>query len=240
MERDKIARIIRALLEKTTERGATEAEAMTAAAKARELMDRYQIDAGTAGLEEEGTSRLDVGLSPYRGLGIRNRIAVRVAQFCDCKVWKVSREGKLFFFGMASDVEFAGWLIASLDGFIRQASLQFLVSQPKADARTRWVMQKAFIIGATTRISERLEELSASRKSEPLAGDGRSLVVVKGAIVARDFAKLGMRLGGGRKFQNRVGDGGAFYAGQAAGDRASFGRPVSSPGGGGIALIGRS
>ena len=35
---------------KTTENGATEAEAMAAAEKARELMDRYQIEAGSAGL----------------------------------------------------------------------------------------------------------------------------------------------------------------------------------------------
>jgi Protein of unknown function (DUF2786) len=34
------------MLQKTTENGATEAEAMAAAAKARELMDRYQIDLG--------------------------------------------------------------------------------------------------------------------------------------------------------------------------------------------------
>lgn len=44
-----IAARIRALLAKTTENGATDAEAMSAAEKARELMDRYQIDLGHGG-----------------------------------------------------------------------------------------------------------------------------------------------------------------------------------------------
>jgi hypothetical protein len=84
MERDKIARIIRKLLDKTLEKGATEAEAMSAASKARELMDRYQIVLGTAAMEAEGTAKVDVSRSPYKGLTIRDRLGMRVAKLCDC------------------------------------------------------------------------------------------------------------------------------------------------------------
>src|SRR5215467_2386473 len=41
---DRLRAKIRALFAKTIEAGATEAEAMTAAAKARELIDKYQVD----------------------------------------------------------------------------------------------------------------------------------------------------------------------------------------------------
>jgi hypothetical protein len=238
MERDKIARIIRALLDKTLEKGATEAEAMSAASKARELMDRYQIVLGTAAMEAEGTIKMDFSRSPYRGLNIRGRIGVKVAKFCDCRIWGGSGGNTYSFFGMRSDVEFAGWLMASLDSFLQQASLQYVQQYKRLDARSRWQLQKEFIIGACVRINERLEALIRGRGSEPVVGDGRSLVVVKGAIVTREFAKLGLRLGGGRGFRAGFDSkGSAFAAGQSAGDCASFGRPVN--GGGGVAKIGR-
>ena len=47
---------IKALLGKTIENGATEAEAMAAAIKARELMDKYDIDLTTLDMKAEGSS----------------------------------------------------------------------------------------------------------------------------------------------------------------------------------------
>jgi hypothetical protein len=200
MERDKIARIIRKLLDKTLEKGATEAEAMSAASKARELMDRYQIVLGTAAMEAEGTAKVDVSRSPYKGLTIRDRLGMRVAKLCDCRVWRSAQNGTLTFFGLSSDVEFAGWLMVSLDSFVRQQSLEYVrpYRAGGVSAREAWKLQKAFILGCCVRINERLETISKGRWSEPVTGDGRSLVVVKGAIVSKAFAKLGLRLGVGR------------------------------------------
>jgi hypothetical protein len=79
--------------------------------------------------------------------------------------------------------------------------------------------------------------LTAERKkSRQGTGDGRSLVVVKDAIVTREFAKLDMKLRSGGRSKTRAVDGGAFNAGRAAGDRASFGKPVN--GGGKVEQIG--
>ena len=60
---------------------------MAAAEKARELMDRYQIEAGSAGLEKEGAFKVTVKRGHYKTLAVKDRIAYAVAQFCDCKVW---------------------------------------------------------------------------------------------------------------------------------------------------------
>jgi hypothetical protein len=88
MERDKIARIIRALLDKTLEKGATEAEAMSAASKARELMDRYQIVLGTAAMEAEGTIKMDFSSQPVQaGSPSATASELSVAKLCDCRIW---------------------------------------------------------------------------------------------------------------------------------------------------------
>ena len=51
--------------------------------------------------------------------------------------------------------------------------------------------------------------------------------MVKNAIVTRELAKLNMKLRSGGRSKTRAVDGGAFNAGRAAGDTASFGRPVN-------------
>jgi hypothetical protein len=76
----------------------------------------------------------------------------------------------------------------------------------------------------------------ATERQKNRAGDGRSLVIVKNAIVTREFAKLNMKLRSGGRSKTRAVDGSAFNAGRAVGDKASFGRPVH--GGGKVAQIG--
>ena len=117
-------------------------------------------------------------------------------------------------------------------------ALAYIAGQLRMDARPRWEAEKAFVLGACVRISERLMQLATERqKSRDGTGDGRSLVVIKNVIVTREFAKLNMKLRSGGRSKTRAVDGGAFNAGRAAGDKASFGRPVH--GGGKVAQIGR-
>ncbi len=235
--REKAANIIQALLNKTTANGASEAEAMAAAEKARELMDRYQIEAGSAGLEKEGTFKVSIKRGHYKTLAVKDRIAYAVAQFCDSKVWLTKSSDECHFFGLKSDAEFAGWLIQSLAAFVGNGALAYIAGQPRMEARPRWEAEKAFVLGACVRISERLIQLAAERqKSRDGSGDGRSLVVVKNAIVTREFAKLDVKLRSAGRSKTRAADGGAFKAGRAAGDNASFGRPVN--GGGRVSKIG--
>ena len=134
-KREKAAAIVQALLNKTTENGATEAEAMAAAEKARELMDRYQIEAGSAGLEKEGALKVTVKRGHYKTLAVKDRIAYAVAQFCDSKVWLTKSSDEMHFFGLKSDADFAGcietrrstsgfgWLIVSLERFVASGAL---------------------------------------------------------------------------------------------------------------------
>src|SRR4029077_5157469 len=102
-KREKAAAIVQALLQKTAANGATEAEALAAAEKARELMDRYQIEAGSAGLEKEGAFKVSIKRGHYKTLQVKDRIAFAVAQFCDSKVWLTKHTDECHFYGLRSD-----------------------------------------------------------------------------------------------------------------------------------------
>jgi Protein of unknown function (DUF2786) len=239
-KRAKVASIVEALLQKTTENGATEAEAMAAAEKARELMDRHQLDLGEVGMAKEGVHKASIKRGHYKTLAVKDRLAHFVSEFCDTRVWLTKSSDQMHFFGLRSDAEFAGWLVQSLETFVSHGALAFIASQPFMEARTRWEAEKAFVLGAIDRINQRLAELTRERRASmaKTKGDGRSLVVVKSAIVETEFAKLGLTLGKGGKLAASAKDRGAYGAGRAAGDKASFGRPVN--GGKGTAQIGKA
>src|SRR6516165_10226588 len=107
--REKMYDKIRALLSKTTENGCTEEEYLAAFAKARALMDAYEITEADLQLtKEEGVilRKETTNTNPHR---IRSHMSRAVAEFCGCRVWR-DRDGKLVFLGVASDVQFATWL----------------------------------------------------------------------------------------------------------------------------------
>jgi hypothetical protein len=232
-KREKAATIIQALLNKTTENGASEAEAMAAAEKARELMDRYRIDRFRRP-REEGIRR-SVKRGHYKTLAVKDhRLRRRPVLRQQGLAHQEQRRDAL----LRPHVRRRLRRLDNPAGAVRGERRSGVYRQPAAlDARPRWEAEKAFVLGACVRISERLMTLTAERKkSRQGSGDGRSLVVVKDAIVTREFAKLDMKLRSGGRSKTRAVDGGAFNTGRAAGDRASFGKPVN--GGGKVAQIG--
>lgn len=213
-----IAARIRALLSKTTENGATEAEAMLAALKARELMDKYHVEHGQLGLEAEGTIRYEFHTSHRLQYEMVRMLGTAIAKFTDCRAFSKRHEHKWNFFGLRSDVDFANWLCESLKAHVLMRSVEY-----ELDCATR-PDTNAFIEGACHRIAQRLFEAAKER-----AGTGTSqvLVVSKSAIVNRDFDALGLRLGSVPRPGLNGWDSGAYAAGTRAGDSASFGRPVA-------------
>ena len=241
MDKQSIARLIKNLLAKTTAAGCTEGEAMAAASKARELMDRYNIDRGEVGMEEEGVYQGTCSRNNWKSLAVRDRLSSRIAEFCDCKAWLRADGDQIVYFGLRADADFAVWLAENLDQFVKTSAVDYMIRQPRAkrgpdlfdiladvpplDAKGLWEREKGFVFGATDRINERLRDMIQERRNA--MGTGRSLVVIKSQIVARELAKLGMTFGKAKSLKKSSNDGGARDAGRAAGDRASFGRPVN-------------
>lgn len=203
---------IRALLAKAADAGVTEAEALLFAAKARELMERYQLSLSDLELREEGTTRVS---SQVRDPDIGLLMVGAIAHFCDCKGWSNTRAGTCVFFGLRSDADLASWLWVALRSFVEIETLDWSLS----NGGTRQDVVD-FSHACAKRIAERLREARPTTTSE-----GRALLVLKDQIVTQEFAKLGLQLR--RKSVGQTGDSLAAREGREAGDRAAFGRPLS-------------
>jgi hypothetical protein len=98
-----------------------------------------------------------------------------------------------------------------------------LMSDVAVGAQRRQVIN-GFVDGITWRISERLRELC--KPPATASANSRALVVTKQGMIKDKMKELNIRLRscGGSSRQH---DEGSFAAGRSAGDRASFGRPIS-------------
>ena len=226
--KDKITAKIRALLAKTVENGATEAEAIAASDMAARLMQQYDL----AHVDVEAEVQAERYGARHRTPGGNHRkrpheailCAKAIGDFWDCKVWSRNKSSVVFF-GSVTDTEFAhdmlDMIVAAMEaewaGYYRNY----------AGAGNGRSMRASFMAGMGTRIAERLREMKAARSAADKAHRGSTaLVVVKGAVVTDKFAAYcrqnNMNLS--RRYSNRtVRDTHAFGAGKAAGGRVDLG-----------------
>ena len=245
-DRAKLLSRIKALFSKTTDSGATEAEELAAAEKARELIEKYQLDMGAEELKKEGFVKKSIDMEAAR-FAFARRILLAIEYFCEVKCWYMTYGGpQVVVFGLASDVELAAYLIESLTTFsLGGADLHIAVERkmaialgtPMTAAETRGC-QRSYLLGCANRISVRLRELARQRNTQNArpGSYGALIKLDKPALIEVEMERLDIRLSCGSPLTG-ASDGGSFAAGSAHGAKASFGRPV---GGGRIAgLIGK-
>jgi hypothetical protein len=223
-QREALLDKIRALLSKTVENGCTESEAFAALAKARALVDVYDVGDDELELTREEKAIL---MREPRGSEDKHKIkyylATAVAKFCACEVWR-NHDGLLVFCGMRADAQLATWMLDTLAAFVQNEIVNHLMGSV-AEGRERRDIVKSFALGCCDRISKRLDQLR--KQSETLATpNAKALVVVKDAAVKARLDELGINLCS-RRSSATIGNSASYGAGKAAGDRASFGRPVS-------------
>jgi hypothetical protein len=191
-ERAKIVERARALLSMTIENGCTEAEAMTAAAKAAKLMQDYDLALGD--IEDVQDTRVAQQSAPMQSMQNRRHMhsagvwtAPAVADFFDCKCWRDHTE--IIFFGSKDDVVLAHVML----NMIRVAmdrDLQSFMDGPGLEIDAHPATLKAsFLRGMGQRVSERFDILKHERTAMARSR-GNELVVMKGALVDTEFAKL--------------------------------------------------
>ncbi len=228
MQRDSLLDKIRALLSKTVSNGCTEHEALAALDKARAMMDAYEVSEEELKLAKEEAAILkeDNDRDPHN---IKWYLSTGIAAFCDVKVWRRGgARGTLIFCGLPSDVAFADWLMQSLVGFVQSELANHLMGCVAPKGERRFIIN-GFVAGCTTRISHRMRELARQSKAAPAtSSNSQALVVVKSNAIAEKVSALGLHFSKARRRSQRRMDGAAFGAGRAAGDRASFGRPVGA------------
>lgn len=209
---------IKALMAKTIEAGATEAEALAAMSKAHELLAKYQLTLSDLDLRAEGTQQVTGQIDARQ---IIRYVAKQVALYCDCRVWSNSQLRQINFLGLASDAQFAHWLASSLTAFVQRQMVNWQLEVASCTMREL----EDFQMGIVHRINERLKAENARKMQRDLTGQSNALVVVKNAMVQEAFSALGMSFTPSKKLRYNTATS-AFQQGRAKGDEVNFNRPL--------------
>jgi hypothetical protein len=236
-DRQAIVDKTKAMLSKTRENGCTEHEEFAALAKARAWIDAYEISDDELQLNRQEKATLYAeGEEDARDTHkIKWQLCYGVGVFCNVQIFRTGAKGGLSFVGLQSDIDFAKWLLDHLADFVHDALFEHMLDCLAPEGKQRKEVIKGFVIGCCERIEARLVELCEQSKALRTS-NSKALVVVKDQAIKDYMKDHGIRLrtscSGGGTFND-----GSRIAGQSAGERASFGRPVS--GAGSVQRIGR-
>ena len=222
---------VRALLAKTEDAGCTEAEARAAAEKARQLIERHQIELGPERVREIGA--VIRYSTPYnrRSVGRFWNIAAPVQKLYETTVFRRSRrhgaEAMLGAIGTPEDVEATICLFDLLlatearEWATFQRSLSYMdeIDDGLAPATIRASFRDGFI----HRFQQRVDELLAERQRAAASGTGTALVVVKKQLIVAAIQEAGLKLGAAVSASAVT----RSRGGHAAGVRAGSAAPIS-------------
>jgi hypothetical protein len=229
-DRNSIIEKIKALLAKTTANGATEAEMLSALDKASAMMDAYDITDDELQVAKDEAAILHADPPDLKDPhNIKWRLSYGVAEFCAVQIFRSRHETGLRCIGMPSDVQFAMWLLDSLADFVFAELYAHLIGC-LAPQNERRVIIRSFTAACCERITDRLLAL-VERSKAARTSNGRELVVIKDAAIKAFMKDRGICLRTSSGYSPSTIDAAAQAAGRAAGDRATFGRPVTGAAG---------
>ena len=216
---EKLKKRIQALRAKTVDNGCTEAEALLAAAKVADLLDRFDLALTDVELREGPCERRAYETHHKKRIPLDECIGA-ITNFCDCRVWREKNpagEARYVFFGLRSDIEAAHILTDLIDQAVR-SELGFY--KTSADYRRfrhqeRHVANSSFALGMVASIADKLTNMKAERDAVN-KGTGRDLVVLKASIVEVELEKLDLKLQTANRAMRMVSPM-AYEAGGAAG-----------------------
>lgn len=194
---DKLRTRIQALRAKTIDNGCTEGEALAAAAKVSELLDRHDLSLSDVEIREAPCEERAYETHHKKRIPLDDCIGA-IAEFCDCRVWREKNragEGRYVFFGLRSDVEVAHYLTEVIDTAVRTELGRYKTSSEYQRFRhqERHLANASFALGMVASIADRLMAIKVERDKVNL-GTGRGLVVLKAAVVDVELEKLNLKL----------------------------------------------
>jgi hypothetical protein len=192
-------------------------------------MARHDLEMDEVDVRESGTRSQDCPLDPvFRAHA--TRVAIAIAELAGARFW-VNGSGaaatKGTFFGLPHDVEVAGYLLEICEHAMRRDSESFLreMGFMLLERRFRERKADAFLAGMAARLSERLREMAASRRTT-----GRALVPLKEAMIDESLKAEKIELKDARVGRRDI-DPLSFRKGRAAGERVGLIPGIRSSGG---------
>jgi hypothetical protein len=194
---DKLRTRIQGLRAKTTDNGCTESEALSAAAKVAELLDRYDLSLSDVEIREAPCERREYETHRNKRIPLDDCIGA-IANFCDCRVWReknATGDARYVFFGLRSDIEAAHCLTELIDIAVRSELGRYKTSTgyQRFRHKERHVANASFTLGMVASIADKLNAMKAGR-DQAHNGAGRDLVVLKSAVVEAELDKLDLKL----------------------------------------------
>ncbi len=214
---DKLKNRLQALRAKTIANGCTEEEALAAAAKVAELLDRHDLSLSDLEIRQEQCEQSAIDTNRKQRQPISACIPA-IAEYCDCKVWRekdATGRIRYVFFGLRPSIEMAHYVHDVVATAMQTAWEEYARSQ--RFIRYANDEKGSFLFGMAVSIADKLVAMKTERDETNRAGSGRDLVVIRHAIVESEFSKLSLNLRQGRASGKKVAAG-AFEAGHAAGD----------------------
>jgi hypothetical protein len=227
---ERLVQRIQGLRAKTVAQGCTEQEALAAAEKVAELLDRHGLSLNELEFKAQPCEGIGVQTNRRRAAPIDACVPV-IAAFFDCRVWQ-ERGGdaplRYIFFGLRGDVAAAQYLYELVERAFETETDAFRASEIYiAMAGERRSATSSFQTGLARGISDKLHASRAARDAVMRSASGRDLVPVKAAMVDEEMEKLGLSLT--RRVLSRgkrvLSD--AYAAGQAAGERFEYSPAVT-------------
>lgn len=216
-ELDKLKARLQALKAKTVANGCTEAEALAAASKLAELLDRHDLAMSDLELRAELCVQGRVETRRKQRQPISACVPA-IAEFCDCKVWREKDEDgrvRYVFFGMAAGIETALGIYDVIAAALQRGWEDYARSQ--RFIRHGQDEKGSFLFGMALSLAGRLVEEKARRDDATRKASGRDLVLVRKDVVDAEFARLNMSFRQGRASGKKV-SATAFEAGHSAGE----------------------
>jgi Protein of unknown function (DUF2786) len=216
---DKLKLRIQALRSKTIANGCTEDEALSAAAKVAELLDRHDLSLSDVELRASSCERRVYETFRKKRIPLDDCVGA-IAHFCDCRVWReknAAGDNRYVFFGLGADVEVAHYLAELIDGAVRADLGRFKTSVDYGRFRhqERHLANASFALGMVASIADKLVAIKAGR-DQVNESTGRGLVVLKTSVVDAEFDKLDLKMRTQRS-SSRMVSMTAYEAGGAAG-----------------------
>jgi hypothetical protein len=228
---DRLKTRIQGLRSKTTDNGCTEAEALLAAAKVAELLDRYDLSLTDAEIRNGQCEQRYYETWRKKHIPLDDCIGA-IAHFCDCRVWRDkshSGNARYVFFGLRSDTEAAHCLTELIDNAARAELGRYKNSAGyrRFRHRDRHVANSSFTLGMVASIADKLTAMKRERDAVK-SGTGRDLVVLKASVVDAEFAKLDLKL---RTMDGatRIVSPAAYEAGETAGASLAINPAIRRP-----------
>ena len=221
---DKLKGRIQALRAKTIDNGCTEQEAIAAAAKVAELLDRHDLSLSDVELRAALCERIVFQTGRKKRIPLESCVGA-IAHFCDCRVWREALPGGeigYVFFGLRPDVTVAHYLADMIDNTVRTELGRYKTSPAYLKFRhnERALANSSFALGMIASIAGKLTAMKDARDVANRGG-GREIVVLKSTTVDTELIRLGLtlrRASGGRRMVSPD----AFDAGSAAGQALSI------------------